>query len=224
MSDFSHAINLICKHEGFNEKAYADPSTGGEPYTIGYGTQFYPDGSPVKRGHLCSKEKALEYLFHEVDVIDTQLSKLNIGLSESVRQALISFIHSVGWESFFYSSIVDSLEREDLKEVTEEIGRWIFDADHQVIGSMLTRRREETNLLLTDSNVFIQPCAQLLLAAFRVYSGAPHEIQAIKHLEEGLNPYVLSRFANEFRVNEKPWDSFFLAEYDPDDFNTVFDR
>ena len=224
MSDFSHAINLICKHEGFNEKAYADPSTGGEPYTIGYGTQFYPDGSPVKRGHLCSKEKAREYLFHEVDVIDTQLSKLNIGLSESVRQALISFIHSVGWESFFYSSIIDSLEREDLKEVTEEISRWVFDADHQVIGSMLTRRREEINVLLMDSNVFIQPCAQLLLSAFRVYSGAPHEIQAIKHLEESLNPYVLSRFANEFRVSEKPWDSFFLAEYEPDDFNTVFDR
>jgi lysozyme len=221
MSDFSHAINLICKHEGFNEKAYADPSTGAEPYTIGYGTQFYPDGSPVKCGHLCSKEKALEYLFHEVDVIDTQLSKLNIGLSEFVRQALISFIHSVGWESFFYSSIVDSLEREDLKEIAEEMSRWVFDADHKVIGCMLNRRREETNLLIMDSEAFIQPCAQLLLSAFRVYSGAPHEIQAIKHLEESLNPYVLSRFANEFRVSEKPWDSFFSDECPLDDFNCL---
>ncbi len=224
MTDHTSAINLICKHEGFNEKAYADPSTGGEPYTIGYGTQFYPDGSPVKRGHRCSKEKALEYLFHEVDVIDTQLSKLNIGISDSARQALISFIHSVGWDSFFYSSIVDNLEHEDLQEVTEEMTRWVFDVDHQVIGSLLDRRREETNLLLKDADAFVQPCARLLLSAFRVYSGAQHEIQAIKHLEESLNPYVLSRFANEFRVSEKPWDTFRADEYDPDDFNTVFDR
>jgi hypothetical protein len=72
-----------------------------------------------------------------------------------------------------------------------------------------------------DSEAFIQPCAQLLLSAFRVYSGAPHEIQAIKHLEESLNPYVLSRFANEFRVSEKPWDSFFSDECPLDDFNCL---
>jgi len=116
------------------------------------------------------------------------------------------------------------LEHEDLQEVTEEMTRWVFDVDHQVIGSLLDRRREETNLLLKDADAFVQPCARLLLSAFRVYSGAQHEIQAIKHLEESLNPYVLSRFANEFRVSEKPWDTFRADEYDPDDFNTVFDR
>jgi hypothetical protein len=79
-------------------------------------------------------------------------------------------------------------------------------------------------LLLRDTDAFIQPCAQILLAAFRVYSGAAHELQAIKHLEESLNPYVLSKFANEFRVSEKPWDSCSSDEYGPDDFNTVFDR
>ena len=110
MSDFSHAVNLIRKYEGFSEKAYPDPDSGGEPYTIGYGTQFYPDGTPVKQGQCCSKQKALEYLFHEVQIIDIQLSKLNLGLDDHMRQALISFIHSVGWESFLYSSIVDLIE------------------------------------------------------------------------------------------------------------------
>ena len=106
MSDLSRAINLIRKHEGFNEKAYPDPATGEDPYTIGYGTQFYPDGSPVKRGQCCSKEKALEYLFHETAVIDTQLIKLNLGLDNSMRQALISFVHSIGWEPFLYSNAI----------------------------------------------------------------------------------------------------------------------
>ena len=52
MSNFLYAIDLICKHEGFNEKAYANPITGQEPYTFGYGTQFYPDGLPVMNSKL----------------------------------------------------------------------------------------------------------------------------------------------------------------------------
>ena len=31
MTNFSPALELICKHEGFNEKAYADPETGDAP-------------------------------------------------------------------------------------------------------------------------------------------------------------------------------------------------
>ena len=68
MSDLSHAVNLIRKYEGYSEKAYPDPITGEEPYTIGFGTQFYPDGSPVKRGQCCTREKALEYLAKAVDL------------------------------------------------------------------------------------------------------------------------------------------------------------
>ena len=43
MENFSPALELICKYEGFNEKAYADPETGESPYTLGFGTQFYPE-------------------------------------------------------------------------------------------------------------------------------------------------------------------------------------
>ena len=28
-------------------------------FTIGYGTQFYPDETPVKQGHRCTKERQL---------------------------------------------------------------------------------------------------------------------------------------------------------------------
>jgi hypothetical protein len=87
MSNFSNAVNLICKHAGYNEKAYADPSTGAEPYSFGYGTQFYPDGSPVKREQCCSKEKALEYLFYELNIIDDLLSKLELEQSFTAADA-----------------------------------------------------------------------------------------------------------------------------------------
>jgi lysozyme len=208
MADLSHAVNLIRKYEGFNEKAYPDPSSGGEPYTIGFGTQFYPDGSPVKRGQCCSKEKALEYLFHEISVIDTQLSKLNLGLDDSMRQALLSFIHSIGWEPFLYGRVIDCIEHEDFGAATEEIGRWVFGEDHQVIGSLLHRRREEAHLFLREVGANTLSSSDVLLAAFRNYTAAPHQVKAIRFLEQGLSPYVLAQFANEFRIDDDPWDDY----------------
>jgi lysozyme len=208
MADLSHAVNLIRKYEGFNEKAYPDPSSGGEPYTIGFGTQFYPDGSPVKRGQCCSKEKALEYLFHEISVIDTQLSKLNLGLDDSMRQALLSFIHSIGWEPFLYGRVIDCIEHEDFGAATEEIGRWVFDEDHQVIGSLLHRRREESHLFLREVGANALSSSDVLLTAFRNYTAAPHQVKAIRFLEQGLSPYVLAQFANEFRIDDDPWDDY----------------
>ena len=205
MADFAHAINLIRKYEGFNEKAYADPVTGAEPYTIGFGTQYYPDGSPVKKGQRCSKEKALEYLFHEVNIIDIELQKLNLGLDESMRQALISFVHSIGWEPFLYSEIVDAIEREDFKVASDAISRWIFDEYHQVIGGLIDRRREEVSLFLQDVDANPWSSTEILLTAFHNYTAAPHQVRAIRMLEESVNPYVLSEFANNFCIDEDPW-------------------
>jgi lysozyme len=217
MADFSFAINLIRKHNGFNEKAYADPATGGEPYTIGYGTQFYPDGAPVKKGQLCSKEKALEYLFHEVNVIDTELAKQNLGLDSYMHQAMISFIHSVGWEAFLYSHVIDHIENEDYCSATEEIGRWVFDSEGHVIGSLLERRREEISLFLRELNAAPRSSTEILLAAFRNYAAAANEVKAIRWLEERINPYVLSEFANKFKVGSPVWD-----EGSFEDLNSVF--
>jgi lysozyme len=217
MSDFSAAINIIRKYEGFNEKAYADSTTGAEPYTIGYGSQFYPDGSPVKKGQCCSKQKALEYLFHEVSVIDTQLLKLNLGLDVSMRQALISFVHSIGWESFLYSHVIDAIEHEDFCNVTEEMGRWIFNAEHRVVGGLLDRRREEISLFLQEIDANPWSSTEILLTAFRNYTAAPHEVRAIRQLEESISPYILSQFANDFCIDENPW-----SDFSHDDADLVF--
>ena len=75
MHGFSKAIDIICRYEGYKEKAAADPVTGKNPYTFGYGSQFYPDGSPVKVGHCVTKQKALEFLNNEIYVIDAELDK-----------------------------------------------------------------------------------------------------------------------------------------------------
>lgn len=207
MTNFSPALELICKHEGFNEKAYADPETGGAPYTFGFGTQYYPDGSPVKSGHCCTKQKALEYLLHEVSVIEQEVNKLNLPLDEYMKQALVSFIHSVGWKPFLYSALIDCIDVEDWEGVVEEFSQWIFDQEHQVIGGLLERRREESLLFLTEIKQTVKACEDVLLTAFRNYAASTEQVDAIRRLEQKINPYVLAEFANNFSINGDSWTS-----------------
>ncbi|PJH58828.1 muraminidase, partial [Salmonella enterica subsp. enterica serovar Typhimurium] len=45
-------ITLIKEFEGCSLKAYTDPGTGGDPWTIGYGWTHSVDGKPVKPGMM----------------------------------------------------------------------------------------------------------------------------------------------------------------------------
>ena len=221
MSDFSRAINLICRYEGFTESAYPDVTTGGEPYTIGYGTQFYPDGAPVKNGQYCTKQKAWEYLYHELQVIDEELTGLNLGLDDAMRQALISFIHSVGWESFLYSSVIDHIDNEDWDLATKEIMRWVFDQDKQLVGTLLDRRKEEIDLFISELEEPVDTTPGILLSAFCAYTGTPGQRRAIETLENNINPYELSEFVNNFKQDLEKKEYYFEVDSTGDDLYTL---
>jgi len=205
---YQDAISIIKAFEGFNEKAYPDPVTGSDPYTFGYGTQFYPDGSQVKQGHCCTKEKALEYLLYEINIIAEELDKLNLEIDLDMKQGLISFIHSVGWDSFLYSPIIDLCENENYAQAAQEFGKWIFNEEHEVIGGLLDRRRQEACLFLDLESL----PGNLLLKAFRNYSASAEQVAAIRQLETEINPYILSEFANKFNVTYS--GDFDLSEED----------
>ena len=215
MPDFTEAIELIKKYEGFNELAFCDPETGGAPYTIGFGSQFYPDGAAVQRGQRCSRKKALEYLAHEIEIISDQLNGLNLPLTHTMRQALISFIHSVGWPGFLYSSIVDAMEINDVAHTIDLMGQWIFDANHKVIGGLIERRRDEVQLFLEEVDDIRESNNSVLLKAFSAYCGTPIQRKAVLELENHMNPYTLSEFINNFCLSkEEYWIDYSAIEFD----------
>ena len=51
-------IKLIKEFEGLETIAYPDPRTGGEPWTIGFGTTVYSNGRKVRKGDTITLEKA----------------------------------------------------------------------------------------------------------------------------------------------------------------------
>ena len=122
------------------------------------------------KGICARRERLWSMSLKEINVIAHELDKLNLGLLDSMKEALISFIHSVGWEAFLYSELIDHLEASDYHAATEEINRWIFDSNHQVIGGLLDRRRQETKLFLRDvegdawtsEEIYVESVSQLL--------------------------------------------------------------
>ena len=146
----------------------------------------------------------MEYLLKEVNVIGKEIQSLNLGLDSSMLEALISFVHSIGWHPFLYSNIIDICEKENWINAGEEITRWIFDNQHQVIGNLIERRREEVALFFAELNANAWTSGEILLKAFRNYSAFPNEVRAIRTLETQINPYVLAEFANNFCMTQNP--------------------
>lgn len=103
--DLAAALKLIKDFEGCHLDAYPDPLSGGDPWTIGYGTTRYGDGRPVQRGHKINMVEADMLLRLEVDRIAEKLRATVPYWGEMADQqkcALISFAYNLG--SGFYGS------------------------------------------------------------------------------------------------------------------------
>ncbi len=108
------AIRLIQEFEGCQKTcssddlihAYPDPGTGGEPWTIGWGTTIYPDGHPIAAGDAISREKADKIFIttlqeHYWQPISTTIPHWQ-EMNEPMRSSLCSFAYNLGAD--FYGS------------------------------------------------------------------------------------------------------------------------
>lgn len=103
--DTSPALRIIKEFEGCRLKAYPDPLSGGEPWTIGVGCTRYPDGSPVRPGDVITQAEADQMLRLEIDRTAAFLAKRIPYWSEmngNQKSALISFAFNLG-SNFFAS-------------------------------------------------------------------------------------------------------------------------
>ena len=104
-TDLAGAIKLIKEFEGCHLSAYPDPLSGGEPWTIGYGTTRYSSGAPVKRGDKINVIEADMLLRLEVDRIAAKLRTTVPHwkvMNDDQRSALVSFAYNLG--AGFYGS------------------------------------------------------------------------------------------------------------------------
>ena len=79
-------MRLIKESEGCVLKAYPDPATGGEPWTIGYGHT----GSDVRPGKVIDQDEADRLLDEDVDLFERGVNRLvNVDLTQGQFDALV---------------------------------------------------------------------------------------------------------------------------------------
>lgn len=92
------ALDLIKEFEGFRDKAYPDPASGGEPWTIGYGFTRL-DGHAVRQGQTISRAAADQLLIAMLKEAGSTLSQRIPGwdeMHEKQQSCLMSFAWNLG--------------------------------------------------------------------------------------------------------------------------------
>jgi GH24 family phage-related lysozyme (muramidase) len=199
MTLYPRARKIIQRYEEFKPIAVQDPYADEGVYVIGYGLNFYPDGSRVMQGQRVTKTKANEYLRIQLDSIRHWLNEFRFEIDEYQEEALVSFIHSIGVESFEDSLMCNYLEEGRVIRAGEEFHNWIFNEDLMIIPTVLSRRREERNLFLKDVADWDDFSTHMLVECFETYTGSEAQNMAIHNLESELDPYILASFINNFR-------------------------
>src|SRR5574343_1083814 len=102
-------IDLIKRFEGLRLEAYPDPASGGEPWTIGYGTTRTPAG-PVTPGMTITQAQAEEYLRDDLRFFESRINDLvKVPLSQAQFDALVSLTYNIGAGAFERSTLLREL-------------------------------------------------------------------------------------------------------------------
>lgn len=135
---------LIKKSEGFEDKAYPDPGTGGKPWTIGYGHTH-----SVSKGDVITQAQAEQFLRDDLQPIYVTIETcVKVPLNQNQFDALCSFIFNVGGGNFAKSTLLKKLNAGDYAGAADEFLRW-NKAAGKVLPGLDIRRSKERRLFLS---------------------------------------------------------------------------
>jgi lysozyme len=134
-------IDLLKQCEGCKLKAYPDPATGAEPYTIGYGHT-----GNVKILDQITQEQANNFLAQDLIKFENGVSKLvKVTLNENQFSALVVFSYNLGLGNLEQSTLLKKINSNDFKGASEEFIKW-NKANGKVMTGLTNRRQLESNL------------------------------------------------------------------------------
>lgn len=126
-------------------QAYPDPATGGDPWTIGYGST----GPDIKPGVVWTHERALKALEDHLQYFLRGLYALSPSLRlASIKRvaALLSFAYNVGLGNYRISTLKRKADAGLWDEAKEQIVKW-NKANGRVMRGLTRRREAEAKFL-----------------------------------------------------------------------------
>ena len=138
-------IALVKSFEGCRLKAYPDPGTGGEPWTVGWGTTRYANGQKVQPGDTVTQAEADALLRNDLAGTERQVKRA-IGDAPTTQKqfdALVSFHYNTG--SLLSSTLLRKHKARDYAGAAAEFLRWTH-AGGKVLPGLVKRRAAEAAL------------------------------------------------------------------------------
>lgn len=134
-------IASVANFEGFRDKAYI-PVPGDRP-TIGYGSTYNADGSPVKMGETITKERAQILLKKTMTSYEAAVKRCApYDMYQYEFDAYVSFTYNLGEGRFCKSLIPRKLSEHDYAGACKEILRYDMYKGSKLKG-LTIRRKEE---------------------------------------------------------------------------------
>lgn len=132
------AFVALVAHEGYSDKPIIPIS--GDRLTIGFGSTFNPDGTPVKMGDTTTPPKALRLAVSHIGKDEVQLKRcVTAPLYQHEYDAYVSLAYNIGTVAFCKSTLVKKLNAGDYEGACAEILRWDMAGGKKVRG--LANRR-----------------------------------------------------------------------------------
>lgn len=129
------AASLIKPFEGCRLKAYPDPATGGDPWTIGWGAT----GPGIRKGVVWTQAQADGRLSADLVGYDAAVGKAVGAATDAQRAAMTSLAYNIGVNAFASSTLAKLHKAGDYAGASAQFARWNKAAGKVMAG--LARRR-----------------------------------------------------------------------------------
>ena len=124
-------------HSGGGFEAYPDPATGGDPWTIGWGST----GPDIKKGVVWTQQQCDDRFSTHLGTFAAAVAKAIGGAPTTQHQfdAMVSFAYNLGTGNLASSTLLKKHKAGDYAGAAAEFARWNKAAGKVMTG--LTRRR-----------------------------------------------------------------------------------
>lgn len=144
MKTSNNGRNFIKGFEQLRLKAYPDPGTGGEPWTIGWG---HTKG--VKPGDRITQEQAEAFFSEDLAVFElTVNSAIKRTMTQNQFDAMVSLAFNIGGPAFAGSTLVKKFNTGDVQGAADEFPKWRNSAG-KVTPGLVKRRAAEREMFLS---------------------------------------------------------------------------
>lgn len=140
-------VRLVQEFEGCKLEAYPDPGTGGEPFTIGWGST----GPDIGPGTVWTQEEADARFLDDLTKFGDGVDRLvRVPLTDNQFAALVSFAYNVGLGALAGSTLLRKLNAGDYQGAADQLPRW-NKGGGRVLPGLVRRRARERELFLSDA-------------------------------------------------------------------------